>query len=179
MNIKQIEQEITNQQKVINKATARMNIYIDMRGLCYKLREVDTGKKIAVKAAPKKTPPVPKVHKEVAKGLREIAAAGKKKKPKKLRKAKKNPKNVKKPAVTPFVHEAMGYMPKRFTSTDLLEITLNCVKVAGSAATVKQVKSGVHSYLYAAASGKFKNNPHPLGYTGSKDAKKCMIYEKK
>jgi hypothetical protein len=149
MEIKQVKEKIKEQEKIIEKATERIDIYLEMRGLLYKLQEVATGKKTVVK-----TP---------------LQKKGKKKKKKKVSKKKVtvaiyDPLKKKPSIVMPFVYEAMGYMSQNFTSADLLEISYNRMQAEG--------------YLYGASRGRIVSNPHPLVYTGKKNKQRQRIYQR-
>ena len=181
MEIKQINEQIKEQEAIINKATKKLSIYEEMLVLTQALREVESGVTTPKKKVPAaKTLKVPAVHPEVADGIKEIAKGLKLGKPSKGRATKgKKKKQVKSGVpIIPFVHEAMGYMPKNFTSSDLLEISSNCIKIAHAQVTHKQIRSAVHGFLYGASNGKMKTNPYPLTYTGKKDTNGQMIYQR-
>jgi hypothetical protein len=159
MEMKQVNKKIKEQQDIIQKAEEQVEIYLEMRGLLYRLNEITTGKKVAAKAP--------------------VVKKAKKKKKKKVAKAAIKDSPKKKPSIVmPFVYEAMGYMSQNFTSADLLEISYNRMQAEKAPITFKQAKSAVHGYLYGASRGKVKSNPHPLVYTGKKNKQRQRIYQR-
>lgn len=97
--------KIKEQQEIIRKAEEQVEIYLEMRGLLYRLKEITTGKKVVTKAPMKKRRYVAKKKKK------KVPKAATKKVTTAINDSRKKKQPRKSNIVMPFVYEAMGYMP--------------------------------------------------------------------